>query len=208
MQNAAELIIEIDGAATERRFPDLVDVRRWHTALYRGCSVPNSGYIGHFRGESDVPALADYEVGVGPVQPDGLPEKVGVPAACIAGEMDLLIAGIHGALVELDRLVAIGMRPQTVDELQAIVRLTAVVHGEWVRLHPFANGNGRIARVWVAVIARRYSLPVFLDLKPRPTDVAYRRAGRDSMGRPPDFEGKHSTAVAVFGHLLSISLMQ
>ena len=32
---------------------------------------------------------------------------------------------------------------------------------EWIRIHPFANGNGRIARLWVNSIAMRY------DLRPR-----------------------------------------
>jgi len=94
-----------------------------------------------------------------------------------------------------------------VDELDAVVGLTARVHGEWVRLHPFANGNGRIARVWAAWLALRYSLPVFVTVKPRPGDLAYARAARDSMGRPPDFTGDHSTATAVFAHLLTLTLL-
>jgi hypothetical protein len=39
------------------------------------------------------------------------------------------------------------------------VALAARLHGEWVRIHPFANGNGRTARLWVAWCALRYGLP-------------------------------------------------
>lgn len=34
--------------------------------------------------------------------------------------------------------------------------LAAVVHGEWVRIHPYANGNGRIAGTWANWVATRY----------------------------------------------------
>jgi hypothetical protein len=61
----------------------------------------------------------------------------------------------------------------------------------------FANGH----------IALRYGLPVFVTLKPRPDDVAYARAAKRSMGRPPDFTGDHAEAVAVFAHLLSLILL-
>ncbi|MGI8685433.1 MAG: Fic family protein [Acidimicrobiales bacterium] len=75
--------------------------------------------------------------------------------------------------------------PNTVDALHEIVAVTAIAHGEWVRIHPFVNGNGRVARLIAAHIALRYGLPVFVKLKPRPHDVAYTRAARRSMGRPP-----------------------
>ena len=54
------------------------------------------------------------------------------------------------------------------DQLAAIVDLCAWVHAEWVRIHPFANGNGRTARLWANSIAIRYGLPPFIRLRPRP----------------------------------------
>ncbi len=107
----------------------------------------------------------------------------------------------------MDGRIPVGRRPGSVDELQMVVEMAALAHGEWIRLHPFANGNGRTARVWVAFACLRYSLPVFLVLKPRTPDLAYARAGRDSMGRPPDFAGDHTTTMAVFAHLLALSLL-
>ena len=37
-----------------------------------------------------------------------------------------------------------------------------------MRIHPFANGSGRTARIWVNAIAMRYGVPAFLRLRPRP----------------------------------------
>jgi Fic family protein len=101
----------------------------------------------------------------------------------------------------------VGVRPATVVELDAVIRLTGAVHGEWVRIHPFANGSGRTARLWAAWLALRYSLPLFVQVKPRPNDAAYAQASFASMGRPPHFTGDHSVPANVFTHLLSLSLV-
>jgi hypothetical protein len=96
---------------------------------------------------------------------------------------------LAAALAQLDSALPVGRRPRTVDELEAVMRLIALIHGEWVRLHPFANGNARTARLLAAFIALRYSLPVFVSIKPRPDDVTYARASKASMGRPPNVLG-------------------
>lgn len=205
--NVRALLDELQVSAGERRLPDRQELRRWHARLYQGCRVPVPGYVGHFRGDASVPELGEYEVGVGPEQPDGLPEKLGVWAADLDRELDQVLTGLHAALHWLDERLAVGKRPGTADELQMLVEMAALVHGEWIRLHPFANGNGRTARVWVAFICLRYRLPLFLALTPRTPDLAYARAARDSMGRPPHFTGDHTTTTAVFGHLLTLSLL-
>ena len=55
-----------------------------------------------------------------------------------------------------------------VDGLAAVIDLSAWVHAEWVRMQPFANGNGRTARIWANVILMRYGLPPAVRLRPRP----------------------------------------
>lgn len=206
-RNAKALIASLRATAGARAVPTLADVLGWHSALYAGCRVPVAGYVGHLRGNALIPELGDYEVGLGPVQPDGYLEHMGIPSAAVAGEVSALLPGVHAALRQLDGALPTGRHPTSVDELHAVVSLAAVVHGEWVRIHPFANGNGRTARTWAAYIALRYSLPVFITSKPRPDDVAYALAGRASTGRPPDYTGDHSTAIAVFGHMLTLALL-
>jgi len=138
---------------------------------------------------------------------DGFPERVGVWSAELSVGLDEYFAALERALALLDAALPSGSRPSNVDTLREVVELCAVVHGEWVRLHPFANGNGRTARLLAAHIALRYGLPVFVTLQPRPHDVAYVRASKSSMGRPPHFSGNHDEAIAVFAHTLSLLLM-
>lgn len=75
--------------------------------------------------------------------------------------------------------------------------LAANLHGEWVRIPPFAHGNGRIARLWVIWVAARYHLPPFLRLKPRPAGLPYSAAAAPSMA------GQHGPMAAVLGQMLS-----
>lgn len=201
--NCDNVLKQLRKNAPFRRTPDLDEACRWHEDIYAGCNVPNREYVGHFRGDTSYPDLVGYQVGIGALQPDGLPENVGVAAASVADELQRFIVGFRAAVAQVDALIPDGHLATTEREIEAVAVLAAFTHGEWVRIHPFVNGNGRIARVWVAWIVLQYGLPVFLTLKPRPNDPIYARAGRDSMGRPPDFQGDHTTAIKVFVHLLS-----
>jgi fido (protein-threonine AMPylation protein) len=205
--NCAALLRDLAGVASSRPPPTLDDVRDWHRRIYTGCHPPVACYVGNFRGDARHPELVDHEVGVGMPALDGLPEKVGMWSHDLAPHVRRFEHGLQRAVAVLDQRLPVGERPVTVDELDAVVRLIAEVHGEWVRLHPFVNGNGRTARMWAAFVSLRYGLPVFVQLKPRPGDVAYARAAKRSMGRPPDFVGDHGHAVAVFAHLLNLALL-
>lgn len=205
--NGARLIGHFAATAPARSLPTLADVLGWHEVLYDQCRVPVAGYVGHLRGDTSIPELVGYEVGIGDMQADGYPEKVGVPSVLVEFEVTKLFGAIHAGVSQLDSALPFGARPTTVAELDAVVQLTANVHGEWVRIHPFANGNGRTARSWAAWLALRYELPLFVSVKPRPLDLAYAAAGKASMGRPPDFVGDHTIAANVFSHLLTLSLL-
>jgi Fic family protein len=73
-------------------------------------------------------------------------------------------------------------------------------HGEWARIHPFANGNGRIARIWANWIALRYGMPPFARLRPRPAGVAYANAAAASMA------GNHEAMIPIFRQMLEETL--
>jgi hypothetical protein len=199
--NVRQVMAAIIAAADSRLAPDLDDAREWHRNLYAGCAVPIAGYLGHFRGEVEVAELIGYEVGIGPRR-GKWPERVGVWSRDLARELPVFIARVHSGLAPLDKAFVPGERPSSPGGLQAIIGLCAAVHGEWVRLHPFANGNGRTARVWANFVAVRYGLPPFVSVKPRPADVRYARAAQESMGRPPDFAGDHSATAFVFARML------
>lgn len=198
--NTGVLIANLRAEAPLRPVPDLGQALGWHSTLYSGCSVPVAGYVGHLRGDGTIPELVGYEVRVGP--------KRGLPSVDVKPAVVTLLRQVGAAIDTLDAALPSGVRPTTVAELQAVIRLTAAVHGEWIRIHPFANGNGRTARVWAAWLAFRYNLPLFVKVKPRPDDSAYAQASFASMGEPPDYVGNHAVAENVFSHLLSLALLE
>ena len=202
-ENAAQLMAELRATAAERNMPTSDELCRWHSRLYAGCDVPVRGYVGRFRGDPAVPELIDYEVGLGGRLKDGNLEKMGVWARQVRDEMDAVLRGLHAVFAELDARLPAGKPPTTPDEVLTVISFTALAHGECLRVHPFANGNGRVARLLVAFICLRYGLPMFLHIKPRPESEDYIRASRDSMGRPPKFVGNHTTTTAVFARMLA-----
>jgi hypothetical protein len=204
--NVTELVTELRAAATDRVLPTREELCRWHARLYAGCDVPVAGYVGHLRGDPAVPELIDYEVGLGARLKDGNPEKMGLWARRVGDEIEAVLAGLRAVFVELDARLPIGKSPTTPEEILALISFAALAHGECLRVHPFANGNGRVARLMVAFICLRYRLPMFLHIKPRPESDDYIRASRDSMGRPPDFVGNHTSTTAVFAHMLAEEL--
>ncbi len=65
--------------------------------------------------------------------------------------------------------------PYQVLDARQINRIEAVhggflyqhLYAEWVRIHPFANGNGRTAHLWANSLAPSYGLSPLVDLRPR-----------------------------------------
>ena len=98
----------------------------------KGLDVPDSRFVGAFRGE---PGLENVQVRVG--------ANYGVDSAKVAGELKRFEAKVQTLIAELDALLPIGQEPDA-DQLAAIVDLCAWSHAEWMRIHPFANGNGRM----------------------------------------------------------------
>lgn len=151
-----------------RKRPTLAWARKWHVGCMAGLHVPKADLVGRFRGE---PGLKTYGVAV-----QGVP---GTAPAKLAAELKLYEQRLRRAVAALDARYP---SSETLDEdgLAATVDLAAWAHAEWVRMHPFANGNGRTARLWANGLLMRYGLPPVLRLRPRP-DGAYAAAGRAAM---------------------------
>jgi hypothetical protein len=181
--NLAEVFERVRDEAL-RRAPLTVEAARgWQRHILKGLDLPEPGLSGRFRGE---PGLEGYDVEVG-----GLP---GVQASEVGTELAAFDRKLQQALSALDRAIAPAEVPSA-DLLEAILMLCAWAHAEWIRIHPFANGNGRTARLWVNSIAMRYGLPPFLRLRPRPTGD-YARVANSAM------QGAWRPSVAFFRRLL------
>jgi len=167
-KNLAEILQEIARSASQRETPTIEAARRWQALALEGLDAPDSRFIGAFRGE---PGIEKVQVRVG--------SNFGVDSAKVAEELTRFEAKLQTLVTKLDALLPIGQEPD-VDQLAAIVDLCAWVHAEWVRIHPFANGNGRTARLWANSLAMRYGVPPFIRLRPRP-DAGYGEAGAKAM---------------------------
>lgn len=158
LANLRHLLRQIRDSAVSRESLNLGTIWAWHLATVSGLIVPQDAAVGVFRGE---PGLEGCEVRIG--------RHRGTPSAKLVGEL----AGFEGKLktvtARLDGHIAPDAFPNE-DTLAAVVETCAWAHSEWVRIHPFANGNGRTARLLANALAMRYGHPPFVRLRPRPED--------------------------------------
>lgn len=193
--NLRSTALEIKRDALYRFPPTTAMAQDWHRRVFAGVALPVSYYAGEIR-DSDpaLPELIGYEVEVGGAS--------GVPSADVPGALLAFESGMRSALAALDPVIAVGTKAATAEELDAALRIAAIAHGEWTRIHPFANGNGRIARLWANWVATRYGLPLFIRLRPRPASLLYAGASALSM------RGNHTPMVGVFHDLLRAHLSE
>ncbi|MBA3298875.1 MAG: Fic family protein [Thermoleophilaceae bacterium] len=193
LANAAEALRSIAGGA-DRRDPPTADMAlRWHEQLYDGVPLPVAYYAGQVRNsDPQLPELYGYEVAVGPFS--------GAPSGLVPQELARFETRAQAAVAGIDAGIAAGEQPGTPSALYSVLALCSVLHGEWVRIHPFANGNGRTARLWGNWAALRYGLPAFIAIKPRPVGSPYGLAAMASM------QGDHQPAIAVFEQMLRAHL--
>jgi len=192
-QNSAAVAQTILGQARARVVPSVDLAFDWHRSIYRGVALPVPYYAGEIR-DSDpaFPELIGYDVQVGGL--DGV-NHADVPAALSAFE-----SGIGTACARVDQATPVGSVPPSPAALAAVIRLAAFAHGEWVRIHPFANGNGRTARCWANFVTLRYGLPAIATIQPRPASLLYGQAARASM------LGNHGPTQAMFAALLNAAV--
>ena len=155
-QNLTNLLRQIRDESRERHSLNSETIRRWHASVMQGLDVPVANASGAFRGEH---GMEDIGVRVGREQ--------GVPPDEVADALSRFDRKLRQIVDELDGLIPAGELPSS-DLLPAVLEVCAWAHAEWVRVHPFANGNGRTARLLANALAMRYGLPPFVRLRPRP----------------------------------------
>jgi len=146
-------------------------VRLWHRDMYVGIKTDPNYPLGEFRGSTASRALQQCDVAVGNVP--------GVMAERVAAELRRFERSITQRMAKLDAACPDGASDAAT--IADIAELAAFAHGEWVRIHPFADGNGRTARILGSWILLRYGLPPVLRLRPRPSSADYVRAAAQSM---------------------------
>lgn len=168
-QNLELLVGELSRSARARDAPTVELARGWHRAIFAGVELPVSYYAGGTRDSDEhEPELVDHEVMWG-----------GAPATAAADVWPQLRTFEHAAASGIDALdpaIPAGEPPLDAAALNSVLALAAVLHNEWVRIHPRVNGNGRVARCWANWTLLRYGLPPVVRLMPRPDNLLYMRA--------------------------------
>lgn len=191
--NLRLILANILAGAPGRTPPTLGMAQAWHRQTYASIAIPVPYYAGEVRDTDPAfPELIGYEVMVG--------SALGVPSADVPAALVAFEAGMQAVMRQLDPRLPIGRRPATTVDLRAVLLAAAIGHGEWIRIHPFANGNGRIARLWANWVAVRYGLPVFVSLRPRPAGLLYAGAAAASM------RGDHDPMATVLHDMLRATL--
>ena len=173
-------------AAFRRDAPSLEEARVWHRDMMAGLGVPHPSRVGRFRGEA---GLETFRVRVG--------VHKGVAPDAVGGALARFEQTLQSAVAALDERYPSGQELDA-DGLAAVIDLSAWAHAEWIRIHPFANGNGRTARIWVNFLLMRYGLPPAMRLRPRP-DHDYSEAGAAAM------TGDWSPTAAVIRRMLAVA---
>jgi Fic family protein len=182
--NLTRLLRRISENAGRRDPPTVEVARRWHVEVMQNLHVPEEKFVGAFRGEA---GLEDIQVRIA--------GRYGVVASEVASELAHFEQVLQRVIRRLDAWIPRDADLDA-DQLSAIVEVCAWTHAEWVRIHPFANGNGRTARLWVNSIASRYGLPPFLRLRPRP-------AGSYGIASERALLGDRAPTVALFHEVLA-----
>jgi fido (protein-threonine AMPylation protein) len=121
--------------------------RSTHKRLFSGLTPPlYPGFAGNYRG-CDLPELNDYKVGV-PSDP-----RVGIPPMQVLSAMNTLAAEISRGIVALDDHQKQKGRAEL---LTYAIQFACAVFEVFLRIHPYANGNGHVARWIMWALLGRY----------------------------------------------------
>ena len=171
-RNLDKVGTSIQDDAERRVIPTVATAKIWQKVIMTGLNVPQPLYAGHFRGE---PGLERCGVGVtdgAKIYPGANPWDVADELVAFEAKLQATVARLDAKYPDDDSL--------DVDGMSAVIDLAAWAHAEWIRIHPFANGNGRTARVWANLLLMRYGLPPVVTLRPRPGG-GYGTAGAAAM---------------------------
>jgi fido (protein-threonine AMPylation protein) len=164
------------------------DIKEWHKKLFLK-TVPVPYYAGNFR--SIDPAKPCLNT---PVYVNGVP---GAPAAEVAEQMKRFSDELGRATKSTDEYLTSERSP--VERYQAAAQLAAFAGGKIIQIHPFRNGNGRMARMVMNFFLLRYLnyAPFYID---RPKHPAYAPASQIAM--------QYGVVIPLYQYLLELIALE
>ncbi len=164
-----------------RAVPDTQMMEKWHDQIYRPVAS-NLAVVGKIRQwNRKYPAL---NVNVAVTNNAGV-ERPGVQALAVPQSMTAFSARLKKRVDEIDGEWNTLSR---IEKIRNVVSLVAWAHGEFVRIHPFRDGNGRMARLLSNCLLSRFGITYTLDIRPRPTGSYGACADASMTGNHADME--------------------
>lgn len=125
-------------------------------------------YAGHYRGEN-FRCLRNYNVRI-PAD-----SRVGVPAPDVDAAMQAFAVALAPRLAKFDQVY---LNPDSSlsegRKLEFLVAFTCKSFEVFLRIHPFANGNGHIGRFLIWMLLSRFDYwPIGWPIDPKPPDPPY-----------------------------------
>ncbi len=133
-------------------------VNRWHRNLFKGW-VPLTDYAGNMRQVTASMPCLNGDVLFG--------GRLGSAPGVVASEMQVLCAAINTRTQQLDRN-ADGLTDEAL--VGAVAAAVARAVAEFIRIHPYVNGNGRTSRVLWRAVAGRLGFPASISVGERPQE--------------------------------------
>ncbi|SOE17791.1 Fic/DOC family protein [Hoeflea halophila] len=165
-----EMLVSLRGSNPANQLAHAMDTRQIHGHFFRGYAPKDFPYfVGHYRGEN-FRCLKDYEVGI------TSDPRVGHPAATVPLEMDEFSRQLEETIAIIDfQLKAPKSLFSEVDKLVSYCRVVAALFVYFLEIHPYANGNGHMARAIVLLLLGRQSIYPSngWSIDPRPKDPPY-----------------------------------
>jgi hypothetical protein len=145
------------------------ETRVWHSNFFQRLTPASCPYYaGHYRGE-EFPCLRDYEVKI------DFDPLVGEKATFVPISMFRLGEKLQVAAVLLDIEGHRHLAPLASREfIIKIVQMVTFFFVAFLTVHPYANGNGHMARLILALVLDRLGVraPTF-SIHPRPMEPSY-----------------------------------
>ena len=145
------------------------DLKVWHRELFNKV-VPVRYYAGNYRGVHAGRPCLDVQVGVG--------SNLGTSPVEVEKEMKIFSAELESNTRATDEFVDRGAAP--ISRMQATAHMAAFAAGSVIRIHPFLNGNGRIARFTMNFFLYRYIGKMYFFIN-RPPGYDYANASEVAM---------------------------
>lgn len=159
--NRAQVLKELIKHALATEALDASRVAQWHKDCFLGLSYVDAAdecLLGAYRG-TDHPRLKNMIVGVDRV--------LGAPPHDVNGELEKFFDQLRKRMSGLAFRIKLDQNKSR-EELRQIAEVAGWAHGEWVRIHPFANGSGRTARLIANWVLVRFRLLPVVGIRPRP----------------------------------------